>query len=532
MPIVSAKMPTPSMIVPGEAIVAKRHDGLGGQARRGSRVAAYIRVSAVMGRGDDLISPELQEQAIQSLCDREGLEIVSTVSDLDMTGRESKRRHIGPLIESVRAQEIDGIAVYNIARWGRNTWESLRNIDALRQAGGFIISASENLDDIETPMGRFTLTQYAAIAQLQSDQIGQSWRDTHEYRRSKGLTPTGGRRWGYTWDKSAEPQHTPDPALIDHVRQAYESYINGTSFAALVRSLRQAGVVTADGAEFTTGNLRATMDSGFAAGLIVRYRRHPDKGHAIQDLKTNAYEAGQHEPIITMETWERYLAARRTRNTAPRIAYPATRLSGLVRCASCGGLMSVTSPSRSKKNGQRYLYYACNRRSKTRYHGTKACPAPTRVPVGLVEQHVVEWARTQVEEEESPEEILRRARAAQRAGRNAKKIEGDLKREQGKRERLTEYLLDGTVTKEAYQRTAARLEESISGLESQLAQARQAARAVDSHLDAEAVEQLNRAWDALPAETLRDALARLLARVEVRPTGQEPRILVVPFWDA
>lgn len=70
-----------------------------------------------MGRGDDLISPEIQEKAIRSLCEREGLAIVSVESDLDMTGRESKRRHIGPLIERVRSGDIDGIAVYNIARW-------------------------------------------------------------------------------------------------------------------------------------------------------------------------------------------------------------------------------------------------------------------------------------------------------------------------------------------------------------------------------------------------------------------------------
>lgn len=128
-----------------------------------------------------------------------------------MTGRESKRRHIGPLIESVRAQEIDGIAIHNLARWGRNTRESLRNLDALRQAGGFIISASDNLDDIKKPMGCVDLTQYAAIAQLQSDQMGQYSRDTHACRRSRGWTSTRGRGWGYTWDKSGEPQHTPDP---------------------------------------------------------------------------------------------------------------------------------------------------------------------------------------------------------------------------------------------------------------------------------------------------------------------------------
>lgn len=97
--------------------MAKKHDGLGGRARRRPRVAAYIRVSAVMGQGDDLFSPEIQEKAIRSLCEREGLNIVSVEADPDVTGRESKRHRIGPLIERVRSGEIDGIAVRNFARW-------------------------------------------------------------------------------------------------------------------------------------------------------------------------------------------------------------------------------------------------------------------------------------------------------------------------------------------------------------------------------------------------------------------------------
>ncbi len=511
--------------------MAKKHDGLGGQARRGPRVAAYIRVSAVMGRGDDLISPEIQVKAIHSLCEREGLNMVSVETDLDMTGRESKRRHIGPLIERVRSGEIDGIAVYNFARWGRNTGESLRNIETLRQAGGFLISASENLDDIATPMGQFTLTQYAALAQLQSDQIGKSWRDTHEFRRSKGMTPTGGPRWGYLWDNTSEPEHSPDPALMDPVRQAYLSYIGGVSFASLVRTLRTQGIKTADGKEFTTGNLRATMDSGFTAGLVVRYRRHPEKGHAIPDLATNEYDRGQHEAIIDEGTWRSYLAERRTRNTAPRTAYPATRVSGLVRCASCGSLMSVTSPGRSKKTGERYLYLSCNRRSSTRYHLATVCTAPGRIPLSVVEAAVRAWAEEQVAAEASPDEVLRRAAAAKRGRTNAKKVEADLRKLEKKQERLTAFLLDGTVSPEVYKPTNATLSREIAEKQVELTRARENSGAVSPVVSADAISQLNRAWLELPTEVVRDALAQIITRIEVLPPGQEPRVTVVPRWE-
>jgi site-specific DNA recombinase len=57
--------------------------------RRGNRVYEYIRVSTAR---EEMISPELQHQHNVQAAAREGLEIVGTISDLDLSGRDFAKR--------------------------------------------------------------------------------------------------------------------------------------------------------------------------------------------------------------------------------------------------------------------------------------------------------------------------------------------------------------------------------------------------------------------------------------------------------
>lgn len=146
----------------------KRTRQAGGQRRQwkpGDRVIIYIRVSSIGNRSETLISPDVQDDVCRKWADRESLVVVGEpVVDLDKTGREASKREISKTINRVRRGEADGILVMKVSRWGRNTIDSMLNVHELQEAGGFIASATENLDDIETPMGQFSLTQMLAIA--------------------------------------------------------------------------------------------------------------------------------------------------------------------------------------------------------------------------------------------------------------------------------------------------------------------------------------------------------------------------------
>src|SRR6266536_1777990 len=189
----------------------KRNQGL-----RGKRFIVYIRVSMVGDRGDDLISDDVQLAECKRWAAREDAEIIGEpVIDLDETGRSFDKRKILKVLDRIKAGEADGVLLWKVSRFGRNLIDSLLNIRALRKQGGLIASASENLDDIESAMGKFSLTQMLAIAELQSDMIGETWTNIHDYRRERGLPHTGGPRFGYDWHKGEKnPSKVYTPSAV------------------------------------------------------------------------------------------------------------------------------------------------------------------------------------------------------------------------------------------------------------------------------------------------------------------------------
>ncbi|WP_366519748.1 recombinase family protein [Nocardioides sp.] len=91
---------------------------------------------------------------------REGVRVVGDpIIELDASSRSSKKRAIARMIEEVREGQYEGIVVWKISRSGRKLIDSLQNVAELREAGGFIASATENLNDIETSIGKFSRGQ-------------------------------------------------------------------------------------------------------------------------------------------------------------------------------------------------------------------------------------------------------------------------------------------------------------------------------------------------------------------------------------
>ena len=64
--------------------------------------------------------------------------------------------------------EGDTLYIESISRLGRSTKDLLNIIDTLTEKGVTLISHKENIDT-DTPTGKFTLTVFAALSQLERD---------------------------------------------------------------------------------------------------------------------------------------------------------------------------------------------------------------------------------------------------------------------------------------------------------------------------------------------------------------------------
>lgn len=86
------------------------------------------------------------------------------------SGKDVNRPELQSLMKKVQAG--DTVVVESISRFARNTRDLLELVDRLAKKGVEFISLKEHIDTT-TPTGRFTLTIFAAVAELERDYILQ-----------------------------------------------------------------------------------------------------------------------------------------------------------------------------------------------------------------------------------------------------------------------------------------------------------------------------------------------------------------------
>lgn len=302
----------------------------------------YRRVSMV-GSREEIISPDIQGSANHARAAADRWTVVATLTDIDRTGRNFTRTGIREAIAGVEEGRWRVILVYRYDRFGRNVRDSLVNIARVEAAGGRVVSATEPFDP-ETAVGKYGRTNLLAVAELQSDLIGEGWKAAHANRRARGLPHSGSRRLGYV---VVDKRYVPDEdGFAPAVRELYRRYIAGQGMQSLAEWLNSIGAPTrTKGRRWTSRGVRSYLFTGFAAGLL-------------HYSTTDTYERGSHEPLIDEATWEAFLAANRRRQVTPRRQLsPLTPFSGVVRCGTCGRGMRTRS---YKRSGPAYLFVCEN----------------------------------------------------------------------------------------------------------------------------------------------------------------------------
>lgn len=163
------------------------------------RAAIYLRVSttdqATEGHGLEAqrcgTMAAAEVKGWTPVCEFEDAGLSGTLSELDRPG-------LAALLEAVEAGEVNAVIVSALDRLGRSTRKTLELVDRLAAAGCELISCRESLDTA-TPAGRFVLTMFAGLAQMERDVIvsrttaGRNVRGTRDGERG-GRVPLGYRR--------------------------------------------------------------------------------------------------------------------------------------------------------------------------------------------------------------------------------------------------------------------------------------------------------------------------------------------------
>ena len=143
------------------------------------RVAAEV---PVMGKiGYIRVSTEHQETARQEALMKQYQ--VERIFAEKMSGKNANRPELKAMLEYVR--EGDTLYIESISRLGRSTRDLLNIIDVLQQKKVTLVSSKENIDT-NTPQGRFVLSIFAALSELEREQTLQRQREGIAIAKSQG----------------------------------------------------------------------------------------------------------------------------------------------------------------------------------------------------------------------------------------------------------------------------------------------------------------------------------------------------------
>ena len=275
------------------------------------KAAIYIRVSTDAQR-EEGYSIDAQKEMLTAYCVSKGLKNYDYYIDGGFTGSNIERPELRRLINDVNNGVIECVLVYKLDRLSRSQKDTLYLIeDVFNPHGVDFISLNESMDT-STPLGRLMLGILSAFAQLERENIRERTRMGMKERVKSGLWMGGGRvPFGYDYNREKGVLVPNQDA--DTVRKIYDLYLDGKSVSSIARTL---------GLKYEKLALQILM-------------RKSNAGY----IQYNGEEyLGQHEPIISLETYNRamdYMAERSTK----RVSESNYLLQGLIVCGKCGAKM-------------------------------------------------------------------------------------------------------------------------------------------------------------------------------------------------
>lgn len=372
------------------------------------------------------------------------------------------------------------------------------------------ISATEPGDSVTT-MGKFSRNQMLSIAELQSDMIGDGWREAQAYRLMNGLPHNGGPRFGYVI--TDEGFYVPKPIRSEALAEVYEAYVSGHSFRMVADDMAKSGVRAPNGDVLSTSRWLNIMDTGFAAGLIRK--RKPDAG---KSRRFDQWEwiQGAHEPIITPDLWQAFYDKRMASAGSPRKSGKAKySVSGLLKCGKCLRLMTAGK----KANGA--ILFRCVGMN------TKECSGVS-VMLTTIEEAVMDWLEAKAQTLDTIEGLAQAEAASRSRDVEIKDLKRKIELLDVKLSRLLDLYEDGGLDKAEYNRRKADREAERSKLRLKLYELEEEQKR-SVVIPAEFYASLRQTWPEISHDRKRQMLKQVLDHAVVHPRGYVgPRVEFVP----
>lgn len=279
----------------------------GYQAPKQRKVAVYARVST---------EHEAQLSALENqkdwykpiIAQHPEWDIVRMYTDEGITGTSAQKRpQFMKMIEDAGDGEFDLILTREVARFARNTVDTLQYTRSLKAKGVEVFFINDNIKTFDGD-GELRLTIMATLAQDESRKTSIRVKCGQQTSMDNGVFYGNGNILGY--DRVGKDM-VINPEQAKTVRMIYDWYLDGVGIRAIKFKLEQAGRLTAmEKSNWHESNISKILQNSFYCGIITYHKEYtPDfleqkkirNFGEIELTKTR----GTHEPIITEEEFER-----------------------------------------------------------------------------------------------------------------------------------------------------------------------------------------------------------------------------------
>ena len=298
------------------------------------KAAIYIRVSTDAQR-EEGYSIDAQKEMLEAHCVSKGIKSFEYYIDGGFTGSNIERPEMQRLITDVKQDRVSHVLVYKLDRLSRSQKDTLYLIeDVFNPHGVDFISMNESMDT-STPLGRLMLGILSAFAQLERENIRERTRMGMRERVKAGLWMGGGRvPFGYDYDETKGILIPNKDA--ERVRKIYELYLQGYSTSKI-------------------SEMVGLKYEKLAYQILVR------KSNAGYIVYNDEEYLGQHEPIISLETYEKAMQYMKERSIK-KVSESNYLFTGLLYCGKCGAKM------RYQKWGKHDCKIVCYSQDKNKPH--------------------------------------------------------------------------------------------------------------------------------------------------------------------
>jgi DNA invertase Pin-like site-specific DNA recombinase len=344
------------------------------------KAIGIVRVSHVGGReGESFISPDDQRNKIGTLCEREGLELVTVAEELDTSGGRSLEKRPGLLqaVEAVEAGDAKAIVVAYASRLARSLSIKEQVVSRVEAAGGRVLSVDFG------PLGEATASDWLsgtlimAFAEYQRREAKERFETAQENAVRLGIYPFPEVPAGYV---KKDRRLAPDPETAPVIAEAFAMRDAG-------KSVRQVhAYLNANGVERKLSSVAKILSNPLYIGRL-------EYGKFVNPES--------HEPIVDAALFNRVRGKIEPAGRNAKSAKLLARL-GVLRCSSCGSRMTA-----SNCRGGTYELYRCGRREE--------CDAPVGIGANIIEpwiEKTTQWALSEFEGRKSNDAGVRAAEAA------------------------------------------------------------------------------------------------------------------------